>query len=988
MANAPQDNNKRKTPQMPVGRPGPSSHNSPQRSLTKHAAAAPVETVPTIAQTAMSPISNPVAQLQVPQTAIAASQFEATELELPGQPQANQSIGTNSASAREKSSNSMVDFETHKQAMQHGVFRQMHTANNALGLLSRGELIEDWGGEVTALISNSSTEAEVYLARKGNTNYALKYYRVGISPKQEVLDALIQMAHPALIKTFKLGVHKGSYYEVLQFAAGGPLNKKEQDKFAYLPVDEKKLEDIVRVLNEGLHYLHSQGLIHRDIKPGNILVGDFKKNEFMFADFGISSLLDLDSGATERMTTINRTEGYAAPEVYSGITRREVDYYALGITFYSILTGKNPFQNMNSRHIMCFTVQGRVAEELLAREEAKAFSERTKRLIAGLLVVKNEERWGYTAIQKWLNGEDVTFYQGKNDNIIEFQYDGGIITDLSELAKLCVSHANDPAWQRFVKLHELSAWARKFDNVLAAQIKEIEVHYGGLGKPHLALRNIAYVLDPEIPFESSQGAKATNRRELYEILQSERKHYLGLVRDVNADLYLWLSSRLKDQSLIGWCRDYLSETKDENEAFEGICQAILGFDSLYITSDLILGSLRELKNHVLTERQRSIILELLNSEKSRLYVWARLTHSSSLDADILFFWKTYVKESDIELFLKFVNSFAIIHFEGWQYKGQIEFKNDKQMPHGVGLGVHTDGRKYIGSWAGGLRHGKGTTEYPTGEKFNGIYEKDREEGEGVFSYTDGRSYSGKFVLGKLQGIGQLKDKTGVYQGHFRDGLRHGVGTCKYKRGDVYQGEWEDDLRHGRGTMNFSTGEIYSGSWKRGAMEGQGQLSHPKRGWTYTGGFLDSKREGLGVLENLGGSWEQGIWKKNSLFHGQRVKREQYQLRYVHETVNAGKTIFKLNISGEKKSQVALRCLLPGMAYVLGTYFTAIAASLFIEDLTIQAYIALIMLILAFLLLPGCTHLASCAKALMGLAVDKNGDRILDWSAHKTLSKRR
>jgi hypothetical protein len=68
--------------------------------------------------------------------------------------------------------------------------------------------------------------------------------------------------------------------------------------------------------------------------------------------------------------------------------------------------------------------------------------------------------------------------------------------------------------------------------------------------------------------------------------------------------------------------------------------------------------------------------------------------------------------------------------------------------------------------------------------------------------------------------------------------------------------------------------------------------------------------------------------------------------------------------------------------------SVLIASVFVERMPIQSYFAFLMLVIAFLVIPSLKNLVGCVKTLMGLALDKNGDKILDWSARKTLSQRR
>ena len=98
----------------------------------------------------------------------------------------------------------------------------------------------------------------------------------------------------------------------------------------------------MKQIGEGISYLHSFGIIHRDIKPDNILITN--KNEIKIIDFGLSKII----GNTEKTNEGYGTLHYAAPEILLRIPYgKEIDIWALGILLFYILTGRNPFIGIN-----------------------------------------------------------------------------------------------------------------------------------------------------------------------------------------------------------------------------------------------------------------------------------------------------------------------------------------------------------------------------------------------------------------------------------------------------------------------------------------------------------------------------------------------------------------------------------------------------------------------------------------------------------------
>ena len=98
----------------------------------------------------------------------------------------------------------------------------------------------------------------------------------------------------------------------------------------------------MKQIGEGISYLHSFGIIHRDIKPDNILITN--KNEIKIIDFGLSKIIGNNEKTNEGYGTLH----YAAPEILLRIPYgKEIDIWALGILLFYILTGRNPFIGIN-----------------------------------------------------------------------------------------------------------------------------------------------------------------------------------------------------------------------------------------------------------------------------------------------------------------------------------------------------------------------------------------------------------------------------------------------------------------------------------------------------------------------------------------------------------------------------------------------------------------------------------------------------------------
>jgi serine/threonine protein kinase/Tfp pilus assembly protein PilF len=151
-------------------------------------------------------------------------------------------------------------------------------------------------------------------------------------------QSLARMDHPNVVRVYDSGESGTQMYLVMEFVEGESLGsilaRKGQDRRGLLGL----LEQAAR----GIHHAHQKGIIHRDIKPQNILVT--KAGELKVADFGLAHLLDSDPGLTGTGAVLG-TPLYMAPEQVGGGTRPITpltDVYALGAILYEMLTGWPP----------------------------------------------------------------------------------------------------------------------------------------------------------------------------------------------------------------------------------------------------------------------------------------------------------------------------------------------------------------------------------------------------------------------------------------------------------------------------------------------------------------------------------------------------------------------------------------------------------------------------------------------------------------------
>ena len=149
--------------------------------------------------------------------------------------------------------------------------------------------------------------------------------------------------HPNVIRIYDAGEFNGQVYLIMKYIAGQNLEQLIDQK-ASRTISES-IELMIQI-SEALTVIHNQGIIHRDIKPSNIMIDSEEKPILM--DFGIAKAEDIDDIDHKNLTVEGNligTPNYMAPEQFKtpNMITKATDTYALGVTFYQMITGIQPF---------------------------------------------------------------------------------------------------------------------------------------------------------------------------------------------------------------------------------------------------------------------------------------------------------------------------------------------------------------------------------------------------------------------------------------------------------------------------------------------------------------------------------------------------------------------------------------------------------------------------------------------------------------------
>ena len=154
-------------------------------------------------------------------------------------------------------------------------------------------------------------------------------------------EAAGRLNHPEIVTVFDVGEEVDFAFIAMDYISGQTLSEYTTAG-SLLPIRE--VYEIIAVVAEALDYAHGQSIIHRDIKPGNIMY-DAKTHKIKITDFGIARIAD---NVHTRTGTFLGSPSYMAPEQMTGSNvKQHADIYALGVTFYQLLTGCLPFKADN-----------------------------------------------------------------------------------------------------------------------------------------------------------------------------------------------------------------------------------------------------------------------------------------------------------------------------------------------------------------------------------------------------------------------------------------------------------------------------------------------------------------------------------------------------------------------------------------------------------------------------------------------------------------
>ena len=240
----------------------------------------------------------------------------------------------------------------------------------------------------------------VYLAERESTHLqvVLKVLRQSSSNDDSIgafdrflqeYETIAEMDHPNIVRIYDLGVADNHAHIAMEYLNGGDLRNQIDHG-----VTEKDAVDYLRQIASALSAVHAMGVLHRDLKPGNIMLR--ADNSIALIDFGLAKRARLEGEITDK-GEIFGTPYYMSPEQGhgNGVDERS-DIYSLGVIFYEMLTGKKPYKADTAMGIIYLHANAPVP--LLPTRFAKY------QVLINMMLAKNPEDRLQTAaeIEEWL----------------------------------------------------------------------------------------------------------------------------------------------------------------------------------------------------------------------------------------------------------------------------------------------------------------------------------------------------------------------------------------------------------------------------------------------------------------------------------------------------------------------------------------------------------------------------------------------------------
>ena len=255
--------------------------------------------------------------------------------------------------------------------------------------IDRYHILEQLGEGGMAIVYkayDTRLEAEVAVKVIRTENLAPNILESALIRFEREAKALARLTHANIVKVLDYGKYEDKPWLVMPYLPGGTLKQKLHGK----PMDYQQAAALLIPIAHALAYAHEQGMVHRDVKPSNILIT--QSGDPMLTDFGIAKIIgsEVTLDLTGTSVTIGTPEYMAPEQATSKNVDHRADIYALGVVLFEMLTGRKPYQADTPMAILF----KHVSEPLpRPRDFAPKMPEAAERVLIKALAKKPDDRY-------------------------------------------------------------------------------------------------------------------------------------------------------------------------------------------------------------------------------------------------------------------------------------------------------------------------------------------------------------------------------------------------------------------------------------------------------------------------------------------------------------------------------------------------------------------------------------------------------------------
>ena len=405
----------------------------------------------------------------------------------------------------------------------------------------------------------ASGEADLYLCSQKDQKFVAKVYKRQFAIKKEVTEKLIRIQSPFVARLYETGTYNGYPVEILPYYENGSIQGKTYSFDALV-------RQIIPDINEGLKALHDAGIIHKDLKPSNIML-NADGETVSIIDFGISSAVDDSSEIL--VTKTGMTPEYSAPESFRNIFYEGSDYYSFGITLFELFCGYTPYANMQPEEIEMYNSVQRIPFPDDMPENLQDF---ISALTYNDISFRNNKenpnrRWTYDEVKRWLAGEELVIpgegigNAGKG-TMPPFQLHDKTITDIETLVISLAKHWEDG--KKLLFRGNITAYFRTFNTDLARKCQSAEEEATREnGKDDIIFWRLLYQINPKLKGFYWKGNN-------YESIAAFGRDVLERLWDKDESKFSYYESILSEKLLSA----YVKQTASNNEKLKKAAAAI------------------------------------------------------------------------------------------------------------------------------------------------------------------------------------------------------------------------------------------------------------------------------------------------------------------------------------------------------------------------------------------------------------------------------